>query len=144
MSIALRVIHWACRLLLAGIFIYSGYVKIQAPLQFSAAISGYKLVPDSLVLPLATYLPWLELALGALLLSGWKIRYVAVGAAALLFSFTVILTVTYLRGIEADCGCFGFGDRITPRTIARDLLIVLPALFLILEKRFGRRTATQV
>ncbi len=143
MSAALRVVHWICRLLLAGIFIYAGYVKVQAPLQFSVAIAGYKLVPESLVLPLATYLPWLEIALGALLLSGWKIRYMAIGAAALLLSFTAMLTVTYLRGIEADCGCFGFGDRITPRTIARDLLFILPALYLILEKRLGRRTAPQ-
>jgi len=136
MNLALRILHWVCRLSLAGIFIYSGYIKVKSPLQFSAAIVGYKLVPDALVLPLATYLPWLEIGLGALLVTGWKIRYVATGSAALLLTFTVILTVTYLRGIEADCGCFGFGDRISPRTIARDLTILLPAIFLIFERRF--------
>jgi uncharacterized membrane protein YphA (DoxX/SURF4 family) len=144
MNVALRMLHWICRLLLAGVFVYSGYVKVQSPLQFSAAIAGYKLVPDSLVLPLATYLPWLEIALGALLMVGWKIRYVAAGAAALLLTFTTILTVTYLRGIEADCGCFGFGDRITPRTIARDLAILLPAVFLMFESRLKRSAPAPV
>ncbi len=70
MNAALRVLHWACRLFLAGLFIYTGYIKVQSPLQFSAAISGYRLVPDAMVLPLATYLPWLEIVLGALLLTG--------------------------------------------------------------------------
>ncbi len=138
MATFLRVLHWACRLILAGIFVVSGYIKVQSPLEFAAAIAGYKLVPESLIFPLATYLPWLEMALGALLLIGWKIRYVAVGAAALLLTFTVILTITYARGIEADCGCFGFGHKISPLTIARDLLMLLPAIPLIFEARLKR------
>ncbi len=138
MATFLRVLHWACRLILAGIFAYSGYIKVQSPLEFASALAGYKLVPDSLIFPLATYLPWLEIALGALLLIGWKIRYVAIGAAALLLTFTVILTVTYARGIEADCGCFGFGQKISPLTIARDTLMLLPAILLIFESRLRK------
>jgi uncharacterized membrane protein YphA (DoxX/SURF4 family) len=94
-----------------------------------------------MIMPLANYLPWVEIALGVLLLAGWKIRYVALGAAALLVSFTVILTVTYLRGIDADCGCFGFGQKISPLTIARDTLILIPALVLIFETRLRNLTA---
>lgn len=133
MATFLRFLHWICRLALAGIFLYTGYIKIQSPLQFASAIAGYKLVPEAMVFPLATYFPWVEVALGALLLSGWKIRYVALGAAFLLASFTVLLTITYLRGIDADCGCFGFGQKISPLTIARDMLILIPAIILIFE-----------
>jgi uncharacterized membrane protein YphA (DoxX/SURF4 family) len=139
MSVALRILHWACRVILAGIFLYSGYIKLQSPLQFASAIAGYKLVSDSLIFPLANYLPWLEIALGVLLLTGWKIRYVSIGASALLLAFIAILTVTYLRGIDADCGCFGFGDKISPRTIARDVLILVPAIFLASEARLRSR-----
>ncbi len=135
MATFLRILHWACRLILAGVFLASGYIKWRSPLEFAAAIAGYKLVPDSFIYPLATWLPWLEIALGLLLLAGWKIRYVALGAAALLVCFTVILTVTYARGIDADCGCFGFGHRISPLTIARDMLILLPAVLLVFEGR---------
>ena len=144
MSAALRILHWACRIFLAGVFLYSGYIKVQSPLQFASALSGYKIVPDTLIFPMASYFPWLEIALGALFLIGWKIRYVALGGAALLLCFTVLLTVTYLRGIDADCGCFGFGDRISPRTIARDALILLPALLLIFEARLKKLTASEV
>jgi len=135
----LCILHWVSRGLLGGVFLYSGYVKLQATLQFAVAITGYKLVPDTFVLPLATYLPWIEIGLGLLLLSGWKIRYVSLGAAGLLLGFIIVLAITYLRGIQADCGCFGFGERISPLTIARDSVLLVPAVFLTIESRFNIR-----
>lgn len=138
---ALRILHWACRIILAVIFLYTGYIKIQETLQFAVAISGYQLVPENLVMTIAKWFPWLEIALGVFLLIGWKIRYVAGASAALLLLFTVILTITYFRGIEANCGCFSFNDRITPKTIARDSIILIPALFLLFEPRRRVRQA---
>ena len=131
----LLILRWACRIILAGIFLYSGYSKMQSTLQFAAVLSQYQLVPADLVLPLATYLPWAEIALGLFLLIGWKTRLAAWIAASLLLVFIIAMTVTYLRGIEADCGCFGIGEKISPGTIARDALMLLPALFLIAERR---------
>jgi uncharacterized membrane protein YphA (DoxX/SURF4 family) len=139
MTITLRILHWLCRLGLAGIFIYSGYIKLQEPLQFAVAISGYKLVPENLIFPLATYLPWLELALGFGILIGWKIRYFSTSAAILLLFFIVVLAITIGRGIEANCGCFSLDERISPKTIARDSLILIPALYLVIEPRIRKR-----
>jgi uncharacterized membrane protein YphA (DoxX/SURF4 family) len=130
---ALRIVHWACRIILAGIFLYSGYIKIESPLQFAATLSSYQLFPSSLLLPLSTYFPWIEIVLGASMLVGWRLPWFAAATAGLLSVFTVLLAVTYLRGIEADCGCFGPGDRISPLTIARDASFLLPALFLAAE-----------
>ncbi len=135
----LKILHWVCRCLLAGVFIYSGYIKLQATLQFAVAISGYQLVPETLILPLATYLPWIEVLLGVLLLIGWKIRYVSMATAGLLLMFTIVLTITYLRGIDANCGCFGFDDPISPLTIARDGAFFIPAIFLAFESRIRLR-----
>jgi len=134
----IRILHWTCCVLLAVVFLYSGYIKIDSQLQFAAAVTGYQLVPDNLVFPIAKYFPWIEMALGALLLTGWKSRYVAMAAAGLLLFFTVILTITYFRGINANCGCFSFDDQISPKTIARDSIILLPALFLVFENKFRR------
>jgi uncharacterized membrane protein YphA (DoxX/SURF4 family) len=139
MTMILNALHWLSRCVLAGVFIYSGYVKAQATLQFAVAITGYKLVPESLILPLATYLPWIEIALGVFLLIGWKIRYFSLATAGLLLFFIVILLITYYRGIEANCGCFGFGDRISLKTIARDGLFLIPAVFLVVERRIRAR-----
>jgi putative oxidoreductase len=139
MKIALRILNGLCRNLLGVAFLYSGYIKIHEPLQFAVTITGYKLVPEGLVFPLATYFPWVEILLGLLLLNRWKVSYVAAGAAALLLFFITILTITYMRGIEANCGCFSFSDRISPKTIMRDGLLLLPAIFLIIEDRFRVR-----
>jgi uncharacterized membrane protein YphA (DoxX/SURF4 family) len=139
MTMTLRILHWLSRCILAAIFLYSGYVKVQAPLQFASAISGYKLFPENFVFPIATYFPWVEIALGLLLLSGWKIRYVSLAATGLLLFFTAMLTITYFRGIEANCGCFSFNDRISLKTIARDSLFLIPALFLVVETRLRKR-----
>ena len=139
MTMTLKIVHWLFRLILAGIFLYSGYMKIQEPLQFAVAITGYKLVPEAFVFPLAKCLPWVEIALGYNLLIGWKTRYNAIAASLLLFSFIVVLAITVGRGIEANCGCFSLDERISPKTIARDSLILIPALYLSIESRLRKR-----
>jgi uncharacterized membrane protein YphA (DoxX/SURF4 family) len=108
---------------------------MRAPLEFAASISAYQLFPTKLIFPIADYFPWIEILLGIILLVGWKIRLVAIGAAGLISFFLCILAITYFRGIEADCGCFGSGDPISPLTLARDFTFLLPALFLVLEPR---------
>jgi putative oxidoreductase len=128
-----RIFHWIFRLGLAGIFLYTGYIKLAAPLQFAAVLYGYQLFPTDLILPMSKYFPWVEIALAILLLVGWKMRYVALAACGLIMTFIAILAITYFRGIDANCGCFSFGDRITPLTIVRDGLILLPALYLAAE-----------
>jgi uncharacterized membrane protein YphA (DoxX/SURF4 family) len=137
----LLILRWVCILLLAAIFLYSGYSKMQSTLQFAAVLAQYQLVPTNLILPLATYLPWAEIALGLFLLTGWKSRLAAAAAAALLSVFIVAMAVTYFRGIEADCGCFGIGEKISLGTIGRDALMLLPAAFLLGERRVRMRRA---
>ena len=143
---ALKIIHWICRLFIANIFLYTGYIKLDQPLQFAATLSGYQLIPDQYLLFIAYCFPWLELALGEAILVGWKIRYFAAGATALLLCFSLLLTITYLRGIDANCGCFSFDDPISPLSILRDGIIVIPAVYLLLEDRirarFRRKGAT--
>lgn len=130
-----RVLAWACRLILGALFLYAGFTKVYPPshvFQFEMAVSAYKLLPVGAVIVVARGLPWLEMVLGALLLSGWKQRYVATLAALLLGGFLAAMGVTYARGIEANCGCFGFGEAISPLTLARDSILLLMAFYLAL------------
>jgi uncharacterized membrane protein YphA (DoxX/SURF4 family) len=135
----IKILHWLCRLILAGVFIYSGYVKVQEPLQFAVAISGYQLVPENLIFPMARFLPWAEIVLGLAILIGWKVRYFSAATVALLFFFIAVLAITISRGIEANCGCFGLDERISPLTILRDSLFLIPALYLTFEPKLTRR-----
>lgn len=128
-----RILHWACRLFLGGIFVYAGYTKIENPLQFAAAVEAYQLLPPYSVIWVVKILPWLEIVLGGALLVGIVIRYMAAAAGVFLAFFIGVMLVTFLRGIEADCGCFGVGERISAFTLARDALFILPALFLVVQ-----------
>ena len=135
------ILHWLFRLILAGIFIYGGYVKLESPLLCEAFLYTYDLFPNAYVPAMARYFPWPEMVLGLLLLNGFgrKVRYLAIVSILLLLFFIVILAVTYLRGIEADCGCFGFDDPISPKSIARDSLMLIPALYLVFAGPLLRR-----
>ena len=139
MNLILRILHWLSRIALAVVFVWSGWVKLLEPLQFAVAITGYKIVPDQYAFRIAQYFPWFEIALGLIILIGFKIRWSSVAAAALMLFFIVLLSITLYRGIDTNCGCFGFGDKITWKTIARDGSFLIPALFLVFEPRFRKR-----
>jgi uncharacterized membrane protein YphA (DoxX/SURF4 family) len=64
MNMTLRILHWLSRVVLAVVFIWSGWVKFREPLQFAVAITGYRIIPDQYAFPIARYFPWLEIALG--------------------------------------------------------------------------------
>ena len=130
----LRVLSWIFRFGLAGIFIYAGGVKMWPPIQrdfFMMDLSTYQLLPEWAIVFIAYALPPFEVLLGLLLLSGWKLRYSSAASALLLLGFMGVMLFTYLRGVEANCGCFGDGEPISPWTLTRDSLILVPAIFLI-------------
>jgi putative oxidoreductase len=135
------ILHWLSRFILAGIFLYSGYIKWKSPLLFEAVLYTYDLFPNTYVPVMARYFPFVEMGLGLALLIGFrrKIRYLAGASILLLLFFIAILTITYLRGIEADCGCFSFDDPISPNTIARDSLMLIPALYLLCAEALFNR-----
>ena len=118
-----RILEWIARLGLGALFIYAGYAKLQNPFVFEMAVDGYQLLPPTGVIVVARGLPWLEVVLGLVLWTGWKLRYSATFTTLLLGAFLVIMGITYARGIEAACGCFGTSEPIGPRTLARDSLI---------------------
>ncbi len=142
MTNTLRIIHWLCRFLLGGVFIYSGYIKATATLQFAVAITGYQIVPEQYIFPVARYFPWVEIALGLIVLSGFKIRWSSVAAAGLMLFFITLLSITLYRGIDTNCGCFGFADRITWKTLLRDGSFFVPAMFLVIQSWWPKRSKT--
>jgi putative oxidoreductase len=130
-----NLLHWAGRFFLGGLFVYAGYTKVENPLQFAVALEAYQLLSPNSVIWVVKTLPWLEIGLGVALILGITVRYTAALAGALLTLFVVVMLVTYLRGIEADCGCFGVGERLSSFTLVRDFLFILPALYLVLKPK---------
>ncbi len=119
------------RLLLGAVFVYAAYMKLRDPWTlFAMSIDGYKLLPEWGVVTLARTLPWFELVLGLVLISGLALRYASVAGAALLGVFFVIMTISYARGMAIECGCFGPGEALGPKTLLRDGTLVILAIAL--------------
>ena len=97
---------------------------------FALSIDTYQLLPEWAVLTTARVLPWLELAIGLLLLIGVWLRYVSTLAAAILGVFFAIMLLSFGKGMGIDCGCFGVGEPLTAKTLARDGLLLAAAITL--------------
>jgi putative oxidoreductase len=102
--------NMVCRilaLLIGGLFIYAGVVKVLDPVGFAGDIENYKVLPWPIGVRLAFYLPWLEILAGVALIvrrlywGGWFILTV------LMTVFIVATIVAKMRGLDISCGCFG-------------------------------------
>src|SRR5438046_9778693 len=80
-------------LIIAAIFIYAGVLKAIDPVQFAHDIDHYKILPWTIGVGLAFYLPWLEIFCGLVLIFRFFFR----GA----LSFLTALVVVFLGGAIA-------------------------------------------
>lgn len=149
------VIGVLARLILAAVFLVSGGLKALDARETIVAVRAYQLLPESLVGPMAAVLPYLEIALGLLLLIGLATRLTAVLAAVVMVLFIAAVLSAAIRGLTIDCGCFGGGGQVAAgetaytAEILRDLaflalaayLVVRPDTPLSVDRLVHRRTA---
>src|SRR5580698_5649975 len=138
-----RVLLICGRLVLAAVFLWAAYTKLRDPwMIFAMEIDAMHIVPGGTVEPIARTIPWFELLLGVLLAIGIQTRYVASVATALLVGFFSVLLVLYVRGFQGDCGCFGPGEPLGPKTLARDGVLVALSVWVTWEAfRRSKRTS---
>jgi uncharacterized membrane protein YphA (DoxX/SURF4 family) len=145
------------RLLLGGIFLYAGYSKIFLPnkmfwpflmLKFSVLsnlsnfgfqVASYKMLSPAGVDFVSHVLPFAEIALGLLLLIGWRLRIWAAVASLFLLMFVTVVTRAYILHMDIDCGCFATPEPVSPKKIAEDSamagLAILMTFFAFQEAR---------
>jgi uncharacterized membrane protein YphA (DoxX/SURF4 family) len=107
----MKTMEWLyrlCRWTLGGIFIYAGSTKLLEPEIFAVLIEAYGIVPERLLMPVATGLPLLEVIAGIGLL--FDIRGSLSLTTGLLVLFMVVLGYGIAMGLDVDCGCFGPED----------------------------------
>ncbi len=135
------------RVLLGAVFLYAAYTKLsQSWLLFAMSINAYKVLPAWAVEVVARTLPWFELLLGLSLIAGIWLRYSSALAASILTVFFILMLRSYGLGMEIDCGCFGLGEPISPKTLIRDgaLLVGAFALAWFSWIPLSRRSADRV
>jgi uncharacterized membrane protein YphA (DoxX/SURF4 family) len=135
----------AARILLGGVLLVAGALKIPDPAAAVRAVRAYEALPEPLVAPVAFGLPVVEIAVGLALLLGVFVRAAALASAVLLVVFLAGVASAWARGLQIDCGCFGGGGQVAAADTAyleevlRDLGLLVVAL--LLARRPGSRLA---
>jgi len=134
-------ISLAARLLLGAMWLYYCLPKLTQPTQNIADVRNFQILPSGLVTPFAYAQPYLELALGLLLIIGLGTRLVALLSAIVLLVYIGGIMSLGARGIAISCGCGGGGGLVAAGQtrytldVLRDLLYLLPALWLLWKPR---------
>lgn len=127
--------RWYLGLLFVGACLH----KIADPHSFAVDIATYDILPLVMVNLTAISLPWIELAAGAMLIVGWRVRTSSVLIAGMMAVFLAALVIALARGLDMSCGCFASQgadeDPISRLTILRDLWWLGLALFVLVFDR---------
>jgi putative oxidoreductase len=119
--------------IVGGIFVYAGVLKVLDPVQFANDIDNYKTLPWFVTVRLAFYLPWLEISCGLALIFRFLYRGGLSILTALILVFIGATIAAKIRGLDITCGCFGHASAhwSFPQHMAIDLAICAAILALI-------------
>jgi uncharacterized membrane protein YphA (DoxX/SURF4 family) len=134
-------ISLVARLLLGAMWLYYSLPKLTQPTQNIADVRDFQILPSSLITPFAYAQPYVELALGLLLVIGLGTRLVALLSSIILLVYIGGIISLGARGISISCGCGGGGGQVAEGQtrytldVLRDLLYLIPALWLLWKPR---------
>ena len=92
---------------IGGLFIISGTMKILDPLKFLTAIETFHLLPYSIAYIVAYFLPWVEIISGLALILNKGQKSALIILTTLITVFIIALVLSWGRGLDIVCGCFG-------------------------------------
>src|SRR2546430_13573021 len=98
-------------LVVGGIFVYAGVLKMLDPVQFGLDIDNYKSLPWFISVRLAFYLPWLEIFCGVAIVFRFLYRGGLSILTALILIFIGATIAAKARGLDISCGCFGHASQ---------------------------------
>ncbi len=125
------------RVIVGGLFVVAGVLKLADPGAFAAAIDGYGLVSWRTTKLLSHILPVVEI------LTGLGVIFDIKGALGLIVAqllvFVGVIGYAVHLGLDVDCGCFGPSDLSEnsgslKQTLYRDGLLILACVFLYWQR----------
>jgi uncharacterized membrane protein YphA (DoxX/SURF4 family) len=130
------------RLGLAAVWLVAGGAKVTDLAGSGRAVAAFRVMPVEAARIVGAALPFVELALGVLLLLGLATRLAGAVSAALFAVYIVGIAAAWTRGLSIDCGCFGGGGQLGPGQhpnyapdILRDVGLLVVAGFLVVWPR---------
>jgi uncharacterized membrane protein YphA (DoxX/SURF4 family) len=127
------------RLILGGVLLVAGALKVTDPYSSATSVRAYQILPVDLANLLGFILPFAEVAIGIFLIVGIWVRLNALAGGALMIMFVIAIGQAWARGISLDCGCFGKGGLLDTDElpvwnytleIARDIVLAAFAVYL--------------
>lgn len=125
-----QIMIWAARILVGGLFIYSGFVKANDYIGFAYKLDEYFAVFNLMFLrpiaePTAWFISVFEIVLGVAILVGYSMPLTAWLALLMMVFFTFLTGYSHVTGAVTDCGCFGDALKIAPwESFVKDLILI--------------------
>ncbi|MDT3443035.1 MULTISPECIES: MauE/DoxX family redox-associated membrane protein [unclassified Pseudofrankia] len=104
-----RAVSTALRLALAVLWLVAGALKVGDAAGMVRTVRAFRILPESLVHPVAYAVPFVEIALGVLLLLGLAVRACALLSSLMLAAYIAAIASAAARGLRIECGCFSSG-----------------------------------
>ena len=133
------------RLVLGGVLLAAGALKVGNPQKSAMAVRAYEVLPINIANFLGYVLPWMEVGVGTLLIIGVGVKISAAIGGFTMFVFIIAISQAWARGLNIDCGCFGGGGAVEPgetkylSEILRDIGLTMLGIYLYRfpKGRFG-------
>lgn len=140
------------RILVGGLFIFSGMIKLNDPVGTAIKLEEYfhvfasdiapffvKLVPAALFL--SVLLSVLEVVLGLAVLLRYRARLTSWILLLLILFFTFLTFYSAYFDKVTDCGCFGDFIKLTPwQSFIKDIILLVLIVFLFVRRRHWERS----
>ncbi|WP_046758296.1 BT_3928 family protein [Kordia jejudonensis] len=132
------------RIFVGGLFIFSGFIKLNDPVGFSFKLTDY-FAEDVLnmefltpyALGIALFVVILEVILGVMILIGYFKKPVLAMLLGLIVFFTFLTFYSAYYNKVTDCGCFGDFWKLTPwESFKKDLLLLFFIIVLIAGQKY--------
>ena len=124
------------RVVLGGVLIFAGIVKLPHTRTLIWEISQYHILPGSLATIYGRTLPVLEIILGIVLVLGIWLKISASVSGLLVLSFAIAKITAFTRGLDIDiCPCFGpTVPLLAVHSLSIDIFLLALALQLLLHR----------
>jgi uncharacterized membrane protein YphA (DoxX/SURF4 family) len=126
----------AARLILGGVLVAAGGLKIGNLQKSAMAVRAYEILPVGLANFLGYALPWVEIGIGFLLIVGAAVAISGLLGALTMLAFIIAISQAWARGLSIDCGCFGGGGTVNPEDtkylseIIRDIGLLVLSIYI--------------
>jgi uncharacterized membrane protein YphA (DoxX/SURF4 family) len=138
------------RLIVGGLFIFSGLIKVNDPVGtaikleeyfdvFANDIASFFYLFKDIALPLAVFLVVAEVVLGVMLITGVRLKFTVWALSLMILFFTFLTFYSAYFNKVTDCGCFGDAIKLTPwESFTKDvILLILIGILFVFRKNLS-------